>query len=81
VGDDLSEFKGMIKGILADDEVNYREVYEFLYWLEDHNDIAKQYKNLYTRAKEMLEDECLDYFEATEMELLLSQALKNVEKS
>jgi hypothetical protein len=29
----------------------------------------------------MLEDERLDYFEATEMELLLSQALKNVEKS
>lgn len=28
---DLVEFKGIIMGILADDEVNYKEAYELLY--------------------------------------------------
>jgi hypothetical protein len=41
---DVAEFKGIIMGILADDEVNYKEAYELLYWLEDHSEIAKRDK-------------------------------------
>jgi DNA polymerase-3 subunit epsilon len=44
LGDESAEFKGMVMGILADDEVNYKEAYELLYWLEDHTEIAKQHQ-------------------------------------
>lgn len=79
--DDLAEFRGMIKGILADEEVNYKEVYEFLYWLDEHEAIARQYRHIHARAREVLEDDQLDVLEATEMEILFSQALKDIEKA
>ena len=71
-----AEFKGLVMGILADDEVNYKEAYELLYWLEDHNEIAEQYKNLYVKTKEVLEDDHLDKMEAIEMKTILKNVLK-----
>lgn len=76
--DNASEFKGIIMGILADDEVNYKEAYELLYWLEDHNEIAEQHKNIYLKTKEVLEDEHLDKIEAIEMKTLLNNVLKTL---
>ena len=49
VGDEASEFKGIVMGILADDEVNYKEAYELLYWLEDHKEIAEQHQYIYIK--------------------------------
>ena len=66
-GDGLAEFKGMVMGILADDEVDYKEVYELLYWFEDHIEIAKQYQHIYLKTKEVLDDDYLDNIEAGEM--------------
>jgi DNA polymerase III subunit epsilon len=74
--DESAEFKGMVMGILADDEVNYKEAYELLYWLEDHRELAEQHQNLYLKTKEVLEDDYLDRFEALEMKNLLHNILK-----
>ena len=78
---ETAEFKGLVMGILADDEVNYKEAYELLYWLEDHNKIADQYKNIYLKTKEVLADDHLDKIEAIEMKTLLNNVLKTFIKS
>ncbi len=76
--DEISEFKGMLKGILADDEVNYKEAYELLYWLEDHLDIAQQHQVLYLKTKEVLDDDHIDCIEATEIKKHLEDILKKI---
>jgi DNA polymerase-3 subunit epsilon len=60
----MSEFKGMIRGILADDEVNYKEAYELLYWLDDHKQVASRFPALAATVRRVLEDERLDDVEA-----------------
>jgi DNA polymerase III subunit epsilon len=77
-GDKAAEFKGIVMGILADDEVNYKEAYELLYWLEDHPEIAEQHQNTYLKTKEVLEDDYLDRVEAIEMKTLLESILKTL---
>ncbi|MCK4620058.1 MAG: hypothetical protein KAT52_08935 [Desulfobacterales bacterium] len=79
LGDESAEFKGMVMGILADDEVNYKEAYELLYWLEDHIEVAKQHQNIYLKTKEVLDDDHLDRIEAKEMKTLLNNVLRNLE--
>jgi len=76
--DKVNEFKGLIMGILADDEVNYKETYELLYWLEDHNEMARQHQNIYLKTKEVLEDNHLDKIEAMEMKALLYGFLESL---
>lgn len=76
--DENAEFKGMVLGILADDEVNYKEAYQLLYWLEDHAEIAAQHQNIYMKTKEVLGDDHLDKVEAYEMKILLDNLLKNL---
>ncbi|MCK7510868.1 MAG: exonuclease domain-containing protein [Desulfobacterales bacterium] len=49
---ELSEFKGLLTGILADHVVNYKEAYELLYWLEDHSDISTSHPNLHRKMRE-----------------------------
>jgi DNA polymerase-3 subunit epsilon len=78
LGDESAEFKGMVKGILADDEVNYKEAYELLYWLEDHIEVAKQHQNVYLKTKEVLDDDHLDRIEAKEMKALLKNVLRDL---
>jgi len=78
LGDEAAEFKGIVIGILADDEVNYKEAYELLYWLEDHTEIAKQHQNIYLKAKEVLEDDRLDRLEPIEIKTLLDNVLKTL---
>jgi DNA polymerase III subunit epsilon len=77
--DEFSEFKGILKGILADQIVNYKEAYELLYWLEDHTEISKNYQNLYIKIKEVLDDEHLDCIEASEIKLSLENTLRELE--
>ncbi len=74
--DELSEFESMVNGILADNEVNYKEAFELLYWLEDHEEVAKKYQNLYRKTKEVLGDDILDVIEAREIKVLLEKALQ-----
>jgi DNA polymerase III subunit epsilon len=72
---ELHEFRGMIAGVLADDEVNYKEAYGLLYWLEDRPTAAKQFRLLHKDIKNMLEDEQLDSLEAHTLKQLLRTAL------
>ena len=78
LADESAEFKGMVLGILADDEVNYKEAYELLYWIEDHIEVAKQHQNVYLKTKEVLDDDHLDRIEAKEMKALLNNVLRNL---
>lgn len=64
-------FKGMVSGVLADNEINYKEAYELLYWLEKHPMIGIQYKNIYENIKNVLSDYHLDSIEAAEIRDLL----------
>lgn len=77
--DEMLVFKGFIKGILADDEVNYKEAYELLYFLEDHTSIAKKYKSMFDLLNNILEDNILENVEAIDLTNVLrsiSTALK-----
>lgn len=78
---DLQEFKGLITGILADDEVDYKEAYELLYWLEDHEAVVTHHANLYTTTKAALEDDYLDCIEAVDIKRLLVDSLHELEKT
>jgi len=75
--DDVSVFKGIVMGILADDEVNYKEAYQLLYWLEDHLHIAEQYRKLYSKTKLFLVDDYLSKIEARDMKLMLEDVLES----
>ncbi len=76
ISNESAEFKGMVLGILADDEVNYKEAYQLLFWLEDHIEVANQHQNLFLKTKEFLEDDHLDRYEAKEMKTMLNNALR-----
>jgi DNA polymerase III subunit epsilon len=74
--DEFSEFRGMLKGILADEQVNYKEVFELLYWLEDHPAVSKQFQTLCLELKEVLDDDNLDFIEASEIKASLEHILR-----
>ena len=71
------EFKGILLGIMADQEVNYKEAYQLLYWLEDHYEVCKQNESLYRKLKEVLDDELLDDYEAQELKSMMDNILRN----
>lgn len=79
--DEVHEFKGLACGILADDEVNYKEAYELLYWLQDHSRTASQFPQLYATVRQVLEDDELDYLEAELLKRMLSSTVKELEGS
>jgi DNA polymerase-3 subunit epsilon len=76
---ELSEFKGLLTGILADQVVNYKEAYELLYWLEDHTAISNIHSNFHSKMKEVLCDDRLDNIEAKEIKMFLENTLKELE--
>jgi DNA polymerase-3 subunit epsilon len=78
---DQHELKGMIAGILADDEINYKEAYELLYWLHDHPPIAARFGSLHRAMRTMLEDDKLDSLEAAALKTFLRDASQELSKS
>jgi DNA polymerase III epsilon subunit-like protein len=75
---ELDEFRGFAKGILADEEVNYKEAYELLYWLEDHISFSQKFQDLYSKTKDILEDDVLDSIEAIEIKNILQETMNNL---
>ncbi|HOI15933.1 MAG TPA: exonuclease domain-containing protein [Geobacteraceae bacterium] len=75
---DLSEFKGMLMGVLADDQVNYKEAYSLLYWLEDHPGGKQPYDDLYYSLKVALADNQLDSLEATNVKTIMAHIIRDV---
>lgn len=78
VCDEISEFKGILKGILADDLVNYKEAYSLLYWFEDHKKSREKYEGLYSQVKDALCDDQLDCIEATDIKTSLTHTLNEL---
>ena len=76
--EDFFEFKGLVMGILADGEVNYKEAYQLLYWLEDHVEFAQSHHDLYSKVEKVLDDDYLDDIEAIELKEYLENTLKNL---
>lgn len=76
--DEGREFKGLICGIMADEEVNYKEAYELLYWLHDHTVTASLHSELYATVQQVLEDDRLDHLEAEQLRLVLSATLQEL---
>jgi len=70
--DEMHELKGLIRGILADNEVNYKEAYELLYWLQDHQQTTDKFPELLTAVRQVLEDDKLDGIEADLIRRMLS---------
>lgn len=69
-------FKGMIGGVLLDDDVNYKELCALLYWLEDHPEISSKYEHLYLETKAALDDGGLDCIEAAALKKHLEEILR-----
>lgn len=65
----------MLRDILADNQVSYKEAYELLYWLEDHEKTAKEQMVLYSKVKDVLADDQLDCIEAAELKIHFERAL------
>lgn len=76
--DEMHEFKGLVWGILADDEVNYKEAYELLYWLQDHSQTTSQFPQLYATVRQILEDDELDHLEAELLKRALSSTAQDL---
>lgn len=72
---EIDIFKGCIMGIVADDEVNYKEAYQLLYWLQDSDPLASHFKKLFATLKVFLEDDILDNTEALILRDLLKSAV------
>jgi DNA polymerase-3 subunit epsilon len=75
---DAHEFRGLATGILADDEVNYKEVYALLYWLEDHSAFSQRHQNLYDITRQSLSDDYLDSAEEEAIKELLKRELNQL---
>ena len=69
--DEIYEFKDLVAEILADDEVNYKEAYELLYWLDDHNQTAGLFHNLHQTTRQVLEDDIFDSSESEQLRKIL----------
>jgi DNA polymerase III subunit epsilon len=71
------ELVGLAKGIIADDEVNYKEVSELLYWLEDHRNQATHLSDLSDNIKTALRDGTIDDLEESEIKKHLESIIRN----
>ena len=64
--------------ILADNEVDYKEAYELLYWLEDNPAFAREHPRLWHTTQEVLLDDQLDDFEADLLNDILRETLEDI---
>jgi len=75
--DQSQEFESLATAILDDDEVDYKEACELLYWLEDHEGESAEFGPLLAVVKTSLEDGVLDEIEGDAMRAMLILALHN----
>jgi DNA polymerase-3 subunit epsilon len=77
IADEVLYFRGMVRGILLDDDINYKELCALLYWLEDHPGISAKYQHLYLETKEALNDGGLDCIEVAGIKKHLEETLRD----
>lgn len=75
---DFAEFKGMLKGIIADEQIHYKEALQLLYWLEDHPEVQREQAPIYARLHDTLSDRLLDMKEAVELESIFNRLIEEM---
>jgi len=74
----IGEFKGILTDVSADRVVNYKEVSEFLYRLEDHSDIGSLYPHLNRKITDYLSDGHLADITVSAIKMILENILKEL---
>ena len=76
--DRLSELRGLIQGVLADDEVNLREFAKLDIWLAENPSIADTWpaNAIQERLRQISADDIVDPAELEALKFLLQDALQ-----
>ena len=72
------EYYGLISGIIADEQVNYKEAYNLLYWMEDNPDVAAEYSPVFCALKNFCSDGEIDQNEERILIRMLENERKNI---
>ena len=75
-----SEFELLATAILDDEQVDYKEACQLLYWLEDHRDESAEMDSLISLISSTLEDDVLEEIEGEAIQSMLKLALHNRRK-
>ena len=78
--DSSQEFESLATAILDDDQVDYKEAYQLLYWLEDHRDESAGMDSLLCLIRETLEDAFLEEIEGAVIQARLKLVLRDRSK-
>jgi len=54
------EFRGLIFGIISDEEINYKEAFSLLYWLQDHSEMIEEHSILFNALDNFCSDLLID---------------------
>ena len=71
------EFDSLATAILSDGQVDYKEAYQLMYWLEDHQDESAEMDTLLSLVKLTLEDDVLEEIEGEAIHAMLRLVLHN----
>ena len=75
--DASQEFESLALAILDDDQVDYKEAYQLMYWLEDHRDESTESESLLFLIRETLEDAFLEEIEGAQIQARLKLVLRD----
>ena len=71
------EFESLATAILDDGQVDYKEAYQLMYWLEDHRDESAEMDRLLSLTRSALEDDILEEMEGQAIHDMLTLVLHN----
>lgn len=78
--DSRHEFESLATAILDDGQVDYKEAYQLMYWLEDHRDESAEMDPLLSLIRSTLEDDVLEEIEGEAIHTMLKIILHNRRK-
>ncbi len=78
--DSCQEFESLATTILDDEQVDYKEACQLMYWLEDHRDESAEMDSLLSLIRATLEDEVLEEIEGEVIHAMLKLVLHNRRK-
>ena len=73
--DASQEFESLTSAILDDDQVDYKETYQLMYWLEDHRHESAEMESLLSLIRETLDDAFLEEIEGAQIQAMLKLVL------
>lgn len=74
------EFESLAIAILDDEQVDYKEACQLMYWLEDHRDESAEMDSLLSLIRSTLEDDVLEEIESEAIYAMLKLVLHNRRK-